>query len=297
MAVLKCVDISHHNGNVDYAKLRQGGITCAIIRAGYGLAEDRCFKQNMSKAKASGFLIGVYWFAYPLTPADSRKEAEICLRLTAPYKIDLGIWYDLEYDTERYAQSKGITITKEARTAMIREFCECVAAKGIKTGAYLNPDYMKKINYAELSKYDLWLARWSNADKDGNTTFEKNDPAKVDKSYGKVDIWQIGKTQFGGRDFDINYVYTDAKPPVQPPAQSKPPANPITLRDGDKVKLINTAVVGGKTYAQTYNNTRFRVYHGTYDVIGDPRGDRVVIGIGKNVTAAVNTRDVTKISG
>ena len=53
---------------------------------------------------------------------------------------------------------------------------------------------------------------------------------------------------------------------------------------GDKVK-VKTAV--------TYDGKPFKVYYDTYDVI-DVNGDRIVIGIGNTVTAAVNAKNLTK---
>ena len=53
---------------------------------------------------------------------------------------------------------------------------------------------------------------------------------------------------------------------------------------GDKVK-VKTAV--------TYDGKSFKVYYDTYDVIA-VNGDRIVIGIGRTVTAAVNAKNLTK---
>ena len=53
---------------------------------------------------------------------------------------------------------------------------------------------------------------------------------------------------------------------------------------GDKVK-VKTAV--------TYDGKSFKVYYDTYDVIA-VNGDRIVIGIGNTVTAAVNAKNLTK---
>ena len=56
-----------------------------------------------------------------------------------------------------------------------------------------------------------------------------------------------------------------------------------TFKKGDKVKV---------TKAVTYDGKSFKTYYDIYDVI-DAKGDRVVIGIGKTVTAAVNAANLT----
>ena len=59
------------------------------------------------------------------------------------------------------------------------------------------------------------------------------------------------------------------------------------FRPGDKVKVDK---------AETYNGIRFAVYYADYDVI-QVNKDRVVIGKGNTVTAAVAAKNLTKISG
>lgn len=58
-----------------------------------------------------------------------------------------------------------------------------------------------------------------------------------------------------------------------------------TIRKGDKVKVLK---------AQTYTGKTFKTYYDTYDVI-EVSGDRVVIGIGKTVTAAVKASNLQKV--
>ena len=58
-----------------------------------------------------------------------------------------------------------------------------------------------------------------------------------------------------------------------------------TIRKGDKVKVLK---------AQTYTGGTFKAYFDVYDVI-QVNGDRVVIGIGKAVTAAVKASNLQKV--
>lgn len=59
---------------------------------------------------------------------------------------------------------------------------------------------------------------------------------------------------------------------------------PAALKKGDRVKVLN---------AVTYDGKPFRTYYDTYDVI-QVNGDRVVIGVGATVTAAVNAANLRK---
>lgn len=59
---------------------------------------------------------------------------------------------------------------------------------------------------------------------------------------------------------------------------------PESFAKGDKVKVLN---------AVTYDGKSFKTYYDTYDVI-QVNGDRVVIGVGATVTAAVNAANLRK---
>lgn len=59
---------------------------------------------------------------------------------------------------------------------------------------------------------------------------------------------------------------------------------PQTFKEGDKVKVLK---------AVTYTGKAFKTYYDKYDVI-EVAGDRIVIGIGKTITAAVNAANLKK---
>ena len=61
--------------------------------------------------------------------------------------------------------------------------------------------------------------------------------------------------------------------------------DPALIKKGDKVKV---------TKAVTYTGKTFKLWYSTYDVL-EVSGDRVVIGIGRTVTAAVNKANLKKV--
>ena len=65
------------------------------------------------------------------------------------------------------------------------------------------------------------------------------------------------------------------------------------IKKGDKVKVIRTFKQGTKTKGYQYAGGTFVCWYSVYDVI-QVKGDRVVIGIGSTVTAAVNMKDLAK---
>ena len=60
---MKGIDVSAHNGIIDWEKVRADGISFAILRAGFGkLAKqkDERFEDNYAGAKAAGIPVGAY---------------------------------------------------------------------------------------------------------------------------------------------------------------------------------------------------------------------------------------------
>lgn len=214
----KCIDVSKHQGNIDWNKVKAAGIKAAIIRAGYGRTTDPKFHANIKGAQAAGIAVGVYWFAYPLNVEGARSEADYAHNVIKPYKLDLGVFYDFEEDSERYARQNGVTYTNSLRTAVIKAFCERMESYKHKVGIYINPDYIVyKVNYNELKSYPLWLAHWRTTRA---ISYADVSADGVNTKYGQPVIWQFGAGKVNGisGNVDLNYIYCDLpenKPSVQ----------------------------------------------------------------------------------
>lgn len=209
MTANKCIDISHHNTVTDWKKVKAAGIGAVIIRAGYGQTIDRKFIEHITGAQSVGLPVGVYWFAYPLNVADAKAEADYMHNVIKPYKIDLGVWYDFEYDSERYAEDRGVKYTNKLRTDVIEAFCERARGYGHRVGVYLNRDYIDyRLDYSALKAFPLWLANWTT---NGVTSFPAVSAGAVSTRYGAPVIWQFGKGKVNGsaNNTDLNYIYCD----------------------------------------------------------------------------------------
>lgn len=174
MAKMVGIDVSEHNGTLDWAKIKAAGISFAIIRDGYGVSHtDNCFKRNMEGALAQGIHVGIYHFSYALNPAGAKKEAEFVLKLLEPYKgkITLPVFFDFEYDTVSYAKKQGVTLGKESFNAHTTAFCDTIQAAGYRAGVYYNLDYLR--NYVDkdrIGKYAQWYAQY--ADKASTNSWD-----------------------------------------------------------------------------------------------------------------------------
>lgn len=164
---MKGIDVSSHQGLVDWAKVKAAGIKFAIIRAGYGKYEsqvDSRFEQNAFGALSAGLHAGVYWFSYATSPDEAKEEARLCADTIAPYKgkFDFPVYFDYEYDSERYSKEQGITPTQELREALAEAFCTEIEAQGWRAGVYTNNDYIKnRWRLDVLKQWEIWLADYT----------------------------------------------------------------------------------------------------------------------------------------
>lgn len=165
MANIYGIDVSEHNGTLDWAKIKSSGISFAIIRTGYGKSyTDKQFAANIKGAIAQGIPVGIYHFSYALDVEGVKKEAAFVLSLLAPYKekISLPVFFDFEYDTIDYAKGKGVALGKQAFNDHTVAFCEAVKAAGYIPGTYYNLDYKRRfVDDSRLGGYVQWYAQYA----------------------------------------------------------------------------------------------------------------------------------------
>lgn len=187
----KGIDVSHHQGEIDWKKVKIGGVKFAVIRAGFGNSaaqKDKQFESNMKGALGEKIPVGVYWFSYAVDAKDALKEAEVCHSILKPYKnkLTLPVFFDFEYDSETY--NGEITYNRQGRTDIIRAFCEAMKGYGYKVGYYTNRDYIQnRIDKARLP-YDLWLADYSGGPDYDCAIQQTSSTGKVNGISGNVDM-------------------------------------------------------------------------------------------------------------
>mgnify|MGYP002672077559 CR=1 FL=1 len=197
MAKIIGIDVSEHNGALDWAKIKAAGIGFAIIRTGYGVSHtDNYFKRNMEGALAQGIPVGVYHFSYALNAAGAKNEAAFVLKLLEPYKdkITLPVFYDFEYDTVDYAKKQGVTLGKEAFNAHTVAFCETIKAAGYKPGTYYNLDYLRRyVDINRVGKYIQWYAQYaSTASAAGWAIWQYSSSYTIPGCSGRFDVNVLG---------------------------------------------------------------------------------------------------------
>lgn len=165
----KGMDISYHQGNIDFDSVKRSGIEFVIIREGYRQTTDKKFFEYVKAAKEAGiFILGVYHFSYALNDFQAAEEAKYCVNRVEEAGLPKTtiIYYDFEYDTVDKAKAAGITLGVSECNSFTQTFCKEIERLGYTPGIYTNIDYYKNwYNQSTIDKYysTLWLADY----KDG----------------------------------------------------------------------------------------------------------------------------------
>ena len=153
-ATLQGIDVSHHQGEIDWEKVKADGVDFAIIRCGYGMdqtdQDDRYFEYNASECERLGIPYGVYIYSYADTVERASSEADHALRLLQGHTLSYPVFYDMEDDSVVYVGNDGLA-------AIATTFCDKITAAGYPVGIYANTYWWN--TYLTDPVFDNWY-RW-----------------------------------------------------------------------------------------------------------------------------------------
>lgn len=163
------VDVSKHNGNINWKKVKDAGFDFAFIRIayrGYGkegkLYRDEKCMQNLKNAKANGLKIGAYVFSQSLSEDEAVEEAIFAINILkdAKVELDLPLVYDGETIRDDVARTDDIDGVQWTKNALA--FCKCVRDEGLKPAIYSNmvwQDYY--YDMAKFNDIEVWYADYN----------------------------------------------------------------------------------------------------------------------------------------
>ena len=192
---MKGIDVSYHNGFVDWLAVKNVGIDFAICRTGYGKSGiDETFRRNVDGAHEVGLKVGAYHFSYALTQSDAVNEALFCKRIIeeAGVFLELPVFFDMEEDDDnKYKLRHGFKFEKRHVTNLCKAFLDYI---GLNAGIYASFSWFEDlIDWRILAnKYNcpIWNAQYSNND------------------YLQGYMWQFTKNyEINGKFFDANIIY------------------------------------------------------------------------------------------
>ena len=163
----KGIDVSKHQGNIDWTKVAADGVEFAFIRVGlrgYGtegkLVEDEYFEQNVKGALQAGIKVGVYFYSQAITDEELLEEANLVLEKVKPYNIELPIVFDVEKVSGGKGRANELSV--EERTRLTALFCQTIQYAGYKPMIYHNMEMgTLMLDLGQLEQYDKWFAYYN----------------------------------------------------------------------------------------------------------------------------------------
>ena len=174
------VDVSNHQGAIDWAALKKQGVDFAYLRIGlrgYGeagtLYPDRSFDSYYEGAKAAGIDVGAYFFSQATTVREAADEALYALRLLNGRTLELPVYYD--WEPVQQEDSRTLDNGHLLLTAQARAFCGIIRRAGYDAGVYMNRQQgYYRYSLPALTDCTLWIA----------------DPGEYPDFYYRFDVWQ-----------------------------------------------------------------------------------------------------------
>lgn len=159
------IDVSEHQGEIDWQAAAADGIDFAVIRAGYrgyskgGLFQDLFFDANMQGAHQAGIDIGIYFFSQAISVDEAVEEAEYLLDMLGEYRdmVSLPVFFDWEHIGQADARADGLD--GDELTACAEAFCRTINQAGYEAGIYAYRS-LGYFNYdlSKLTDFEWWIA-------------------------------------------------------------------------------------------------------------------------------------------
>lgn len=164
------VDVSEHDGTIDWAAVRAGGIDFAMVRLGYrgytqgSLVLDGQFYNNIMGAYAAGIKVGVYFFSQAITVEEAQEEAQFVIDTLK--NVNVALSYPIAFDEELHpggsdvaARTDNLTGTQLTQFAVA--YLAAITAAGYDGMVYGNQHDLARLDLTgELAQYPIWYAEY-----------------------------------------------------------------------------------------------------------------------------------------
>lgn len=222
---IKGIDVSYHQGEIDWERVKASGYQFAMLRAGYGdNTVDAQFRRNASECNRIGLPIGAYWFCYAFSPEKAVREADGCLNTISGYRLDYPVCYDIEQASADYVEKQGVSFTPGLARSVVKNFCDRVEAKGYYAMFYSNRSFFNTYLGSELAKrYAFWYARYTDQfDGTDCGIWQYSSTGSVPGISGNVDL-DLGYIDYPSviKKAGLNHLSGSASAPAPSPAPSQ----------------------------------------------------------------------------
>ena len=162
--IRKGVDVSYHQGKIDWQKVKADGYDFAIIRAayrGYGttgsLNIDSEFYTYVEQAHEAELDVGVYLFSQAVNVEEALEEADLMIQALSDITIELPVVYDPELIRDSTARTDHVTGQQFTENTLA--FCRKIQEAGYQPMIYSNMIWESEFfDLEQLAEYPVWYA-------------------------------------------------------------------------------------------------------------------------------------------
>lgn len=195
----KGIDVSAHQGNINWDAVKASGIDFAIIRISYGQnSVDSKAIRNIEECIRVGMPFGVYTYSYALNINNAINEANLVIKTLAPYKdkVKFPVIIDME-DADGYKRKHGMP-SNDVLVSICEKECLMFEEAGYYAAIYASKSWFDtKLNSSRLNRFDKWIAWWNKG-----ASFDKN-------IYGLWQYTSSGSVNGISGNVDMNEAYKD----------------------------------------------------------------------------------------
>ncbi|MDE6072602.1 MAG: hypothetical protein K2G53_08650 [Muribaculaceae bacterium] len=176
------VDVSAHNGEIDFEAVKKDGMEFAFLKASEGVDfRDKAFAKNYEKAQKAGIKTGAYHFFR--FDKDGVDQAINFLEAVGDRKMQLGLAIDVEQ------QGNPDTIPAEVVVERLTAMTDYLFLKGIRAYFYTNKSGYENFLLEAFPGYPLWICSFSSHPIDADWSYwQFNHHGKVKGIKGDVDL-------------------------------------------------------------------------------------------------------------
>lgn len=160
------VDVSVHQNDINWEKVKESGIDFAMIRLGYrgyGSGEaglDENYEKNIKGAREADIDAGVYFFSQAITAQEAVEEANLVIKSLEGLDVNYPVVFDWEIITDDSARTDNVPV--DILTDCCVAFCETIKNAGYTPMIYQNKrTSIFKLDLNRLTDYDFWLAEYN----------------------------------------------------------------------------------------------------------------------------------------
>lgn len=193
---IRGIDVSAHNGRIDFHEVRRAGMEFVFIKASEGVDfKDKNFRTNYRKAQAAGLKTGAYHFFR--FDKDGVEQAMNFMDVVQNRRLELGVAVDIE----KQGNPDGVdpALVNQRLTDMV----EYLYLRGYQVLFYTNRDGYEQYMMEAFPGYPLWICSFSDHPIDADWTFwQFNHHGRVSGIKGDVDLDAF----YGSREDWQNYL-------------------------------------------------------------------------------------------